>query len=194
MGRPSSRGKAPPALHEDDDDGSRAFQEALQVWFPSKRPRARPSAGKILGAVATFVALAGGIVALLFTLEPSLKPCFGETRIGVTAVIFPEQVGGANLASVRYTLTTDGLRGKPLLVRYSLFKVDTSGSATSVVPGQNRVQTDGITPDGCSDQTGYDLPVPIPGPGRYRVLLEVFRNSARTKNRLALTETAPFHA
>jgi hypothetical protein len=154
----------------------------------------RVSAGKTLGAVATIVAVAGGTVALLFTLEPSLKPCFGETRVDVTAVVFPEHLGGASLASIRYTLTTDGLRGKPLLVRYSLFRVDGSGSPTSVVPGQNRLKTDGITPDGCSAQTGYDLPVPIPGPGRYRVLLEVFRNSARTKNRLALTETATFHA
>lgn len=147
----------------------------------------------MLGVVATIIAVAGGVVALVFTFKPSLKPCFGSNRVGITAVVFPQRIGGANLASVRYTLTTDGFRGTPLLVRYSLFRVDASGSATSVVQRQNRVKADGIEPTSCSEQTGYDLPVLIPGPGRYRVLLEVFRNSAETKNRLALTETPPFH-
>jgi hypothetical protein len=163
--------------------------------FPLPRARRRrPSVGQALGAVATIVAVAGGIVALLFTFKPSLKPCFGSNRVAITAVVFPgEQIGGANFASVRYTLTTDGFRGTPLLVRYSLFQVDASGSATSVVPDQSRLRTDGISPDACSDQTGYDVDVLIRRTGRYRVLLEVFRNTPQTKNRLALTETAPFH-
>jgi hypothetical protein len=159
-----------------------------------KRRFPRPSIGAVLGIVATVVAVAGGIAALLFTLDPSLKPCLGGTRVAITAAVFPraERHGGLVFASVRYTITTDGLRGTPLLVRYSVFHVDASGLVAGVVPGWSRVKADGVSPETCSDQGGHDIPVLISVRGRYRILLEVFRGSAQTENRLVLTETPTF--
>jgi hypothetical protein len=167
---------------------------------------------KIAGGLAAAVTVAGGVVALVYTFEPSLSPCFGSSVDFVSAPVFPgvpfrdhmiregETFAAAAKeanpvgAEVRFDFVTAGFRGKELPVTWSLFRVDDHGSLSEVVPGQDRAAAMTIKPHSCSEHGGYDLWIPIPESNRrYRVLLELYRDKSLTE-RAGLIETETFHS
>lgn len=167
---------------------------------------------KIAGGLAAAVTVAGGVVALVYTLEPNLRPCFGNSISFVAAPVFPgvpfrdhmiregETFSAAAKeanpvgAEVRFDFVTTGFRNQELPVTWSLFRVDNHGSLSEVVPGQDRAAAMTIKPHSCSERGGYDLWIPIPEPNRrYRVLLELYRDKSLSQ-RLDLIETETFHS
>jgi hypothetical protein len=171
----------------------------------------RLSPMKGVGAAAAIVGLIGGVVALVFTLAPNLRPCLGNSASFIAAPVFPgehfqdyliregytpaqaakepDQIG----AEVRFDYDVSGYRGKDLAVTSSLFYVDSHGSISSVVPGQDRNKATTIHPNSCSDRRGYDLWITIPDRSRrYRVLLELYNNESLS-DRIDLIETETFH-
>jgi len=165
---------------------------------------------KVVGALATIVALAGGAVALLFTLEPNLRPCFATSASFVSAPVFPgvsyeqylidqgktlaEAKQGSKIvgAEVRFDYDVSGYRGKQLPILLSLFPVYKDGSLGPVVPIEDRNAAIRVEPKSCSERAGYDAFVFIPDPTqRYRVLLELYSDNSLS-TRLDLIETDTF--
>jgi hypothetical protein len=165
---------------------------------------------RLLALATGVVTLAAAAIGLAFTLDPGLKPCLGATSASFTGLpVFPrvpfrdylvrngtpkeEVVKEPNLlgAEVRFSYDAHDLRGKTLIVNWSLISIERDGTLGAVVPGQDRALAMTINPDACSVTGGKDLFVQIPFPGRrYRVVLELFRG--RLNDRLALAQTAPF--
>jgi len=166
----------------------------------------------IILVVAAIPAIAG-IVALVFTFAPDLKPCLGDTDAAFTgAPVFPkvrfhdhlirngarkeDLAGEPNLlgTEVRFSYRTTGYRGRILTVTWSLIAIERDETLGAVVPGQDRAVAMTFTPDACSEGGGKDLFVMIPEPGRrYRVVLELYRDrDPDLGDRIALTETEPF--
>jgi hypothetical protein len=157
------------------------------------------------------VSVLAAAVGLLFTLEPGLKPCLGDTRAEFTgAPVFPhvrfrdhlvrtgarrdEAAKEPNLvgAEIRFSFATTGLRDEELTVTWSLVAVERDGTLGPVVAGQDRALAMTVVPDACSQAGGKDLFVQIPDPRqRYRVVLELYR-TPQLRDRLALMETDPF--
>jgi hypothetical protein len=157
------------------------------------------------------VGVATGVVGLVFTLEPDLRPCLGETSASFTgAPVFPrvrfhdhlirtgtpkeEVAQEPNLrgAEVRFSYRTSGLRDERLTVTWSLVAIERDETLGAVVPGQDRAIALSVTPDDCSESGGKDLFVQTPDPRRrYRVVLELYRDPA-LRDRLTLAETDPF--
>jgi hypothetical protein len=173
---------------------------------PEKRrwTRILTTAGVIIGVVA-------GAVGLVFTIAPQLKPCLGDSSVVFTgAPVFPHVNFRDHLirsgiakekvvdepnefgAEVRFSYRTSGFRGGKLAVTWSLIAIERDGTLGPVVPGQDRALATTVTPQTCSEAGGRDLFVSIPNPrARYRVVLELYRDR-RLRDRVALTETAPF--
>jgi hypothetical protein len=166
---------------------------------------------RLLGALAIIVPILVGATTLAFSWKPGLKPCLGDTDASFTgAPVFPhvgfrdhliregtpreEAAKEDNIpgAEVRFSYTTNGFRGKRLVITWSLVRVERDGTLGAVVRGEDRALARVVTPDSCSEAGGKDLFVPILTPGkRYRVVLEMYR-SASFDDRLALTETDVF--
>lgn len=165
---------------------------------------------KLLGGIGVIVTVTGGAVALLFAVAPSLRPCFGSSASFVAAPVFPgvrfrdhliregstlaaaDKEANPVGAEVRFDFETSGYRNHALPVTWSLFRVDSRGSLSSVVPGQDRAAAMIIEPHACSDRGGYDLWIPLPDPTkRYRVLLELYRDRSLSE-RVDLIETETF--
>jgi hypothetical protein len=170
------------------------------------------STAKVVGLVGLVISVVAGAVALLFTLEPDLKPCIGGAEVSFTgAPIFPNTPLHTNLehtntprsaiqqapddigAEVRFSFRASGLRGELLKVQYSLVRVERDGTLGRVDPEQDRAEGLAFKPDTCSEVEGGDLFVMTPPDPRhrYRVVLELYRGDDFTQ-RLALTETATF--
>jgi hypothetical protein len=168
-------------------------------------------AKRILATVAVLITIAAGAVGLLFTLEPDLRPCLGETSAAFTgAPVFPQVrfrdhlirtgvpkervVKEPNLlgAEIRFSYRTTGLRDTKLTITWSLITIDRDETVGAVVRGQDRALAMTVSPESCSETGGKDLFVQIPIPGkRYRVVLELYRDDALV-DRIALAETDPF--
>jgi hypothetical protein len=174
----------------------------------------RLSPMKGVGAAAAIVGLVGGVVALVFTLAPGLRPCLGNSASFIAAPVFPgehfrnymllegytpaqaaaerDQIG----AEVRFDYDVSGYRNDDLAVTSSLFFVDSHGSISSVARDQDRIRATIIHPTSCSDHRGYDLWISTPDrKRRYRVLLELFNYNAKTNalgDRIDLIETETF--
>jgi hypothetical protein len=166
---------------------------------------------RTLTTVGVVIGVVAGAIGLLFTLVPDLKPCLGENSVVFTgAPVFPrvgfrdhlirsgirkEKVAKEpNLlgAEVRFSYRTSGFRGDELAVTWSLIRIERDGTLGAVVRGQDRALATTVTPETCSEVGGKDLFLQIPNPGvRYRVVLELYRTPA-LRDRLTLTETAPF--
>jgi hypothetical protein len=165
-----------------------------------------------LGILVSLVTVAGGAVALLFSLRPGLKPCLGDSDAAFTgAPVFPhvrfrdhlirqgrpreEAAKEPNLlgAEIRFSYRIAGFRGAQLPITWSLVTIEDDGTLGAVVRGQDRALAMTVTPDGCSEGGGRDLFVAIPDARkRYRVVFELYRDANLTE-RLALFHTPIFH-
>jgi hypothetical protein len=170
---------------------------------------------KAVGVAAAIVGLVGGVVALVFTLAPGLRPCLGNSASFIAAPVVPGEHFRDHLvregysraqaakepnpigAEVDFDYDVSGYRGKELAVMLSLFLVDSHGSISSVVPSQDRIKATTIQPTSCSERRGYDLWIDIPDRRqRYRVQLELFNYNKETQSlgdRIDLIETETFH-
>jgi len=166
---------------------------------------------KTLALAAAAIAVASGGLTLLFHVRPELQPCIGGARASFTgAPVFPQVRFRDHLiregtprqdalkqpnilgAEVRFSYHVENLRGAELPLVWSLVTVRRDGIVTGVVPGEDRAIALLVQPNRCGESGGKDLFVPIPARGeRYRVVLELYRDSARA-DRLALLETATF--
>jgi hypothetical protein len=167
---------------------------------------------RALTAVAVLVPVIAGVIALLFTVDPRLAPCLGESEASFTgAPVFPhigyrqflvdDGVSGARAASepnlpgaeIRYSYHTHGLRGHRLVLRSSLLSVERDGTLGRFAQGQNLDPDAEISPDACSETAGNTLFVEIRDPHQlYEVVLELYAGRGLT-DRVALTQTAVFH-
>jgi hypothetical protein len=157
-----------------------------------------------IGLLATVVAIVSGVVALVFVLKPTPKPCSGGARATFTrARVVPHMRYREYLirqgerkedaakeqdhrgAEIHYSYRADNLRGSQLPLVWSLFTIKTDGTLGPVVPTEDRALATAVTPDACSESGGQDLFVRTPSRGRYRVQLELYRN-AEHNDRLAL--------
>ena len=167
----------------------------------------------IVKALAVIVPVVAGILALAFTIRPSLKPCVGASDAAFTGTpVFPhvrfwdhlyrtgmsrpqiKKSGDPNIlgAEVRFSYKTDDLRGAELPIIWSLVSIEKDGTLGAVVPSEDRAIAMVVTPDSCSETGGKDLFVAIPDKRkRYRVVLELYRERSR-QDRLALEETPIF--
>jgi hypothetical protein len=166
---------------------------------------------RFVKALAVIVPLLVASLGLVFTLQPSLKPCVGASGAQFTGVpviphvrfrdhLFHSGTSRALLpgepnvlgAEVRFTYKADDLRGATLPIFWTLVSVEKDGTLGAVVPGEDRASAMLVTPDSCSESGGKDLFVQIPDKRkRYRVVLELFRDE-HFQDRLALEETAIF--
>jgi hypothetical protein len=166
---------------------------------------------RVLTVGGIVVSLSAGVLGLLFTIEPKLKPCIGSTEASFTdAPVFPranyrdylirrgerKEVAAREPlilgAEVRFSYRAEGLRGHDLPLTYTLLRVGRDGTLGAVVEGEDRALDEPIRPTGCSDTGGRDLFVNVPDAGkRYRIVLELFRDADRT-DRLALAQSEIF--
>ena len=166
---------------------------------------------RVLAIAGAAIGVAAGVVGLLFTLAPGLKPCFGESSVQFTgAPVFPRVGFRDHLirsgveretaskepnvlgAEVRFSYRTSGFRNGRLAVTWSLVSIERDGTLGAVVPGQDRALATVVAPETCSEVGGKDLFVQIPDPAkRYVIVLELYR-TRQLRDRLALVETSPF--
>jgi hypothetical protein len=166
---------------------------------------------RVLTVGGLLVSLIAGTVALLFTLEPKLKPCLGDEDALFTGTpVFPRANFREHLirtgvsreaaarepnllgAEIRFSYRTTGLRGAELAVTWSMLRIERDGTLGAVVRGQDRALAMTIKPGACSETGGNDLFVEIPkARKRYRVVLELYRDR-RLTDRLALSQTVVF--
>jgi hypothetical protein len=168
---------------------------------------------RAVSATAVAVPLLAGVVGLVFTVRPGLKPCLGGSEASFTgAPVFPRVHFHDHLirtgvprevlreepnltgAEIRFSYRVSGFRGAHLPVTWSLVRIERDGTLGAVVRGQDRALAMTVTPDTCSEGGGHDLFVQVPAPAeRYRVVLELYRTE-RLEDRLALLETAIFNS
>jgi hypothetical protein len=155
--------------------------------------------------------MAGG-VSLLFTLQPDLKPCLGDSDAEFTAApVFPQtslhaflrrsDLSNAELrdvveqrgAEIRFSYHTDGLRERELAVTSTLLTIEADGTLGRVVEGHDRKPQFQFEPGSCSETGGNDVFVEIPEGARrrYQIVLDLFRDE-QLADRIALTRTAVF--
>jgi hypothetical protein len=183
------------------------------VGTPDDAKPRRGSIPNLLTTVGTLIGVLAGAIGLLFLFAPDLRPCIGDKSGSfVDAPVVPrvsfrdhlirngETYSSARKqpdvfgAEVRFTFETQGFRGEELPITYSLFEVDRSGVLDGVVLGQDRAPAMTVKPSHCGDSGGHDLFIQVPErTGRYRVLLELFRDEA-LNDRLDLIETAAFRS
>ena len=141
------------------------------------REDARPSGrwfgfGSLKSGVLTLCAIAAAlsaVIALAFTIFPSAKPCDGNKTAEFTDI--DVQRRSASLAVVSYTVQSDGYRGDPLSVTWSLLRQLPDGTRETVIEPQ---PASVLEPSSCSaDKGGSDLDVVIPGAGKYLIVLEL---------------------
>ena len=158
------------------------------------------------------VGVVGGIAGLLFLVKPEWRPCVGAAQASFSAApVVPhvsfrehllrqgstreEALGEPDIrgAEVRFTFGSDGYRGRPLAITWTLFEVDADGDILRVLPEQDRVLAMTVNPKRCTDKGGRDLflQVPSDGSGRYQVLLELFEG-APPSERIDLMQTSVF--
>jgi hypothetical protein len=108
--------------------------------------------------------MAGG-VSLLFTLQPDLKPCLGDSDAEFTAApVFPQtslhaflrrsDLSNAELrdvveqrgAEIRFSYHTDGLRERELAVTSTLLTIEADGTLGRVVEGHDRKPQFSLSP------------------------------------------------
>lgn len=166
------------------------------------------------GVVVSFLA---GAVGLLLTVQPKLKPCLGDTNASITdAPVFPRwsyasylQRNGATAeqaaeageqagALIPISYSVSGFRDKKLGFTVSLLTVAKDGTLGAVVSGQDNEDTVVFTPQDCSETGGRNVWVPRPDPrpgqqpGRYRAVIELYRDPATHTERIALKQTDIF--
>ena len=165
-----------------------------------------------LATLGGVVSVVGGTVGLVFVAKPDWRPCLGAARASFAAApVVPHASFREHLirqgesyaealeepdtpgAEVRFTFESEGYRGKPLAITWSLFEVDKAGDVLRVIPDQDRVLAMTVSPKHCSDKSGRDLFLQVPPKGsrRYRVILELF-DGAPPSNRIDLIETDVF--
>lgn len=163
---------------------------------------------------AAVVAVIGGIVTLLFQVDPGLAPCLSSRQADFTgAPAFPQYPytqfladlghatsGYPNLpgVEVRYSYEAKDLRGQLVGLRATLVSVDRDGNVTNTYPAATAdYAVDNIrgqrtfTPDKCSQFGGGVLWILVPDEARrhhLRIILELFAGTG-AGNRVALTET-----
>jgi hypothetical protein len=166
------------------------------------------------GVVVSFLA---GAVGLLLTLAPKLKPCLGDTNASITdAPVFPrwsyvsylqrngataeqaERVGEQAGALIPISYSVSGFRDKKLGFTVSLLTVARDGTLGPVVPKKDNEVAVVFTPQDCSETGGRNLwvkrPTPHRGqpPGRYRAVIELYRDPSQRTLRIALKQTEIF--
>jgi hypothetical protein len=159
----------------------------------------------------TISVVAGGL-GLLFTLQPDLKPCLGDSDAEfIAAPVFPQtsrkaylrRTGASNAeladeveqrgAEIRFSYHTDGLRNRDLSITSTLLTIERDGTLGRVVNGHDRTLQVQFKPGSCSETGGNDVFVEIPEGARrrYQIVLELFRDD-KLADRVALTRTAVF--
>lgn len=142
-GEAGSEGEAPQASPEDvNSDPSR-----------DRLTHALVTLAKVLGVVVTLVTLSGGVVTLLFQVDPTLEPCIGSSGATFTGVevftAYPYTQYAADLGlnphgyastpgvEVRYNYQLNNLSGAKPVLRGTLQQVASDGRIT--VPRLNGV-------------------------------------------------------
>jgi hypothetical protein len=127
--------------------------------------------GKLLGVVVTLVTLVGGVVTVLFQVDPTLEPCVGGAGLTFTAVdvvpdyLLPQYMSDINNgnvpsnvsnfvgAEVRYNYSTSNLSGNDLRLYLTLQQIEPDGDIAAL-PGP---------PPGVDSPTNLQSQVGVPG-------------------------------
>ena len=178
--------------------------------------------GKVITAiVGALAALTGPAV----TLIPGIVPCSGTHGATLVAAValpdytydqFQVDLGKSPKQAatyqntpgieVRYRYQASNLDGQPLEVMTTLVRVRPDGTLGATYYGKNNLgpvdllRSDTVTPHDCVSAVGQTMFVPLLGPppprGRYKLLLEVFRGTAKTvtarSTRVAIGSTQEF--
>jgi hypothetical protein len=166
-----------------------------------------------VGTVAAIVAAVGGLVALLFQVDPGLAPCLGSRQASFTgAPVFPHYSYKQYLSDIgrnpsgypnpygveiRYSYQANDLRGHLLVLRATLVRVGRSGEIiatyTSPTANENLRPVTDFTPEHCSQGSGnaFFVLVPPEARGRLEIILELFNGPGR-QDRVALGQTPSF--